>query len=74
MITSNPEDIEKIKATVDCIDFMVSLSEGSVVNISDTTFTHQDLLSLKKYYSNILNVLNTKSMTIEDYEESLKYL
>jgi len=74
MLTSNPEDIDKIKSTILCLDFISSLSEQSVINISDVNLTHDDILSLKKYYSNILNVLNTKSMTIEDYEDSLKYI
>lgn len=72
-ITSDPDETAKIQTAVDCLQFLSNIATAPI-NLSDKTITIEDIKDANHYLSSILSILNTKGMTIEDYEDSLKYL
>lgn len=72
MLTSSSEDLSKIQATVDILDFVIQFSkQNTTISTADKVYNINDLLSLHSYYHSIYNILTTAGMTLEDYKESL---
>jgi hypothetical protein len=72
-ITSSPDEISKITTAVECLDFILNFSKSSI-HLLNNEISPEQIKSSKDYLSSIISILNTKGMSIEDYEESLKYI
>jgi hypothetical protein len=72
-VTASPEEISNISTALDAVNFISSISKETDIYFVDKKITPDDLLKTKNYLSSLLSILNTRGMSIHDYEESLKY-
>lgn len=71
MITSSPEDISRLKSTLEIIAFLKQMiSKGTnefYLDINSSVIKSEDINSLDSYYTNMYNLLLNPGMTEEEY-------
>lgn len=72
-VTASAEEIKIISNTLDCLEFVSNmLSQKTALSLSNSELSYSDIAEAKNYFSSLLMILNTKGMSLQDYEESLK--
>jgi hypothetical protein len=72
-ITSNPEEISNISTAVECLDFILNFAKSSI-SYPDSEISLDKIKNTRDYLASLLSILNTKGMSIEDYEALMNAL
>jgi hypothetical protein len=72
-ITSNPEEISNISTAVECLDFILNFAKSSI-SYPDREISLDKIKDTRNYLASLLSILNTKGMSIEDYEALMNAL